>query len=67
MTSVKVTIATTRTDAERAEIRREAIAEGSVAAEIGHCGEDGLPCLYCDECLAHMARFQMDAMEAADA
>ena len=31
--------------------RRLLIEDGSALAEIGHCGDDDLPCAVCDECV----------------
>ena len=36
---------------DRAELRQQLLATGSVLASVGHCGDDNLPCGVCEECV----------------
>ena len=39
------------THEDQISLQKKLIQYGSVLANVGHCGEDQLPCGVCDECL----------------
>ena len=44
---------------DRMKARQEMIQNGSMVSEVGHCGDDCLPCLVCDECIDQMEECQI--------
>ena len=53
------------TDEQRIAFQEKLISHGSVLAQLGHCGEDCLPCGACDECLsqANICQSCIDTLE----